>query len=580
MSARRFLLVPELGRSRGLGHIVRSFALASELDGEVSIVLPERPDTDQRTRTELLDTLPVDPIACEIVETIAARYDFVVFDQMRPSLSDLRKCEDALTVGIDAGGEARRFLSYLIDTLPNLERTPANTASTGFLRPVTTKRSGFPDGLSSVLVSFGGADPAGLTVPTVKSIVESSIGRPASVTAVWGPFAPRESLPVGVQVLDAPKDLRERLHMFDLVVTSFGLTAYEALSANVPVALVNPTAYHDALSRKAGFLTFGVGRRAARRVAGAKKKFGEIVTASRSLAPPKPVALSDTLNALAPEGVRGISTYPVIARFRDRTYRRAPSGLIAMQRYSPSGIQYSESYFSDEYKKQYGRTYLEDFDSIAAVAHERINTSERVAPAGSSTTLLDIGCAYGPFLASAHERGYRVFGIDVAHEPVEYVTNTLGLRALSCDVRAFDPAVFGISTFDRITMWYVIEHFAEIDDILRTVARLIAPGGVFAFSTPNATGVSGRRDPRRFLESSPADHFTVWSPRSAARVLREYGFAVKKIRVTGHHPERFTVSSTRLGARKPIQDLLGIFSRVFGRGDTFEVYAVRTKGNP
>ena len=578
MSARRFLLVPELGRSRGLGHVVRSFSLATELDATVSVLLPERPGDGDRTRAELLTSLEIDTTGLELVETIEPRYDFVVFDQMRPSPAMTAMCPNAITVGLDAGGEARRFLSYLIDTLPNLEPTPANIASTAFLTPAWTKRPGFPDRASSILVSFGGSDPARLTRPTVEAIVGSSIESARSVTVVRGPCASHETLPTGVRVIDAPRNLRDLLHRFDLVVTSFGLTAYEALSANVPVVLVNPTPYHEALSRVAGFVSFGVGRRAARRAARVETRFGEIIAASRTLVPPKPESLSGVLNALEPDGVPRIFDRPVIARFPDRTYRRTASGLIAMQRFSPSGIRYAESYFADEYKKQYGRTYLDDFAHIASVAHERIDGIERVAPVQPTTTLLDIGCAYGPFLSSAQRRGYRVFGIDVASEPIEYVTKTLGLNAVSCDVRTFDSTVFGVTAFDRVTMWYVIEHFAEIDDILRRVARLVAPGGVFAFSTPNATGISGRRDEKRFLKNSPADHFTVWSPRSATRVLRRYGFTVKKIRVTGHHPERFPVSSTRFGAKKPVQDVVRLLSRVFRLGDTFELYAVKTEG--
>jgi hypothetical protein len=73
------------------------------------------------------------------------------------------------------------------------------------------------------------------------------------------------------------------------------------------------------------------------------------------------------------------------------------------------------------------------------------------------------------------------------------------------------------------------------------------------------------------LEKSPADHWTVWDARRVKKVLRRFGFAVKKIIVTGHHPERFPLCS---GLRGGLVYSAALFlSRLFGLGDTFEVYA-------
>ena len=62
----------------------------------------------------------------------------------------------------------------------------------------------------------------------------------------------------------ARKVLNELYGQYDLVITSFGLTPYEAEKAGNRVILVNPTAYHEKLARKAGFLSAGVGRKGIR----------------------------------------------------------------------------------------------------------------------------------------------------------------------------------------------------------------------------------------------------------------------------------------------------------------------------
>jgi 2-polyprenyl-3-methyl-5-hydroxy-6-metoxy-1,4-benzoquinol methylase len=110
-------------------------------------------------------------------------------------------------------------------------------------------------------------------------------------------------------------------------------------------------------------------------------------------------------------------------------------------------------------------------------------------------------------------------------------------------------------------MWYVIEHLTGLRAALAQVNALLEPGGVFAFSTPSFAGISRRKSLTAFLRNSPGDHWTIWDPRRCKKMLAAYGFKVKKIVVTGHHPERFNK----------------MISRVLGLGDTFECYAIKVK---
>jgi SAM-dependent methyltransferase len=123
-------------------------------------------------------------------------------------------------------------------------------------------------------------------------------------------------------------------------------------------------------------------------------------------------------------------------------------------------------------------------------------------------------------------------------------------------------------------MWFVIEHFARLDEVLRRVAYLLKPGGIFCFSTPNERGVSGRSAFRNFLRRSPRDHHTIWSPGSAEKVLRRYGFRIEKMRSTGHHPERVPF----VPAGGPIFHIAMGLSKMLHMGDSFEIYARKVGG--
>ena len=184
-----------------------------------------------------------------------------------------------------------------------------------------------------------------------------------------------------------------------------------------------------------------------------------------------------------------------------------------------------------------------------------------------------MGCAYGAFLAEAARRGWDARGLDISEAAASHVRDSLGLPAEAGDF--LDPGVQAdlAGPVDSLTLWYVIEHFDRLGAALRTAARLVRPGGILAFSTPSAGGVSAVSDPVRFFERSPDDHVTVWEPQRTAGILRRFGFRVERISVTGHHPERFPGA---LGQPR-LARLSGAASRLLGLGDTFECYARRVR---
>ncbi|MDR1128708.1 MAG: class I SAM-dependent methyltransferase [Treponema sp.] len=258
-----------------------------------------------------------------------------------------------------------------------------------------------------------------------------------------------------------------------------------------------------------------------------------------------------------------------------------------MERAAPPSIEYGAAYFSDSYRRQYGKTYLEDFPGLKKAGKARLRrirgilakSAPRVPPelGPRPGRLLDIGCAFGPFLAAAAEDGFEPEGIDPAAEAVAYVRDKLRIPAVQGFFPDRIPGESGREQgFAAITLWYVIEHFPDPRKALAGIHRLLRPGGVLAWSAPSFSGISARKSPLEFLRASPGDHWTVWDPRRVSRILGGFGFEVRKTVITGHHPERFPVIGGLFKGRRGLayRFCSGI-SRVLGWGDTFEVYAVK-----
>ena len=234
-------------------------------------------------------------------------------------------------------------------------------------------------------------------------------------------------------------------------------------------------------------------------------------------------------------------------------------------RIAPPAFDYGEEYFFQEYERQYGKTYLDDMTHLRELARERIRCIERMT--SGNQRVLDVGCAYGAFLAEARGREWQVMGTDISPEACDYVRKELDFPARCGDFAEMDD--LERNAFSVVSMWYVIEHFKDLRPVLSRVNSVLSEGGLFCFSTPNARGISRRKDARAFFSGSPADHYTLWSEKNMRKALGLHGFEVLRVRVTGHHPERFP-SLLGLRSLRWISKALSIVLRL---GDTFEIYA-------
>ena len=270
----------------------------------------------------------------------------------------------------------------------------------------------------------------------------------------------------------------------------------------------------------------------------------------------------------------------IISRNDTRTYRRCSCcGMVYMSYTIQPEMHYEKSYFFEDYKKQYGKTYEEDFESIKNQGLRRIENIKEVAGNVCNKTLLDIGCAYGPFLAASADNNIIPYGTDISDDAVDYVQNTLKYTAKCCPFPDIDTKKeFAMEQFDIVSMWYVIEHFKDLNSVLTKVNEILKTGGIFAFSTPCGEGISAKSDIDHFYKISPADHYSIWEITKADNILQKYGFEVKKIVSTGHHPERFPIVKEK-GAEKgsDLWNEIDKMSHEQQLGDTVEIYCKKIR---
>jgi spore coat polysaccharide biosynthesis predicted glycosyltransferase SpsG/2-polyprenyl-3-methyl-5-hydroxy-6-metoxy-1,4-benzoquinol methylase len=601
------LIVPCCEKGRGGGHLTRCLKLTNDMRAsgkEAYLYVPADINVINFLQTAQFDK-------SYVISEYAVnkkKWELVIMDRYRTPQNELARWKKlAPVVGIDEGGPYRDYFDILVDILipENFEKPSANITSCGLLDlPKKTKTARNENNKKvKILISFGQEDAAGLAIRTVKKLTKKYFSGTEITLIKGGLNRSKFKIPDSVKVLDFTPNLADQLYEYDLVITHYGITAYEALYAGTTVLLDHPTPYHRKIAKAAGFTDIKKIKPVLKSIARQQKKkqqftlvrvvrgkFQTYLTDPGSWSKNNETTLAKLISSFSPlinhscPVCENEENNRSIARFPDRTYRYCSKcGVMYMDTTCPPPITYEREYFFDSYKKQYGKTYLEDFPNLIAMARRRLKIISRMlsqkkaepqtdAVRDKVKSLLDIGCAYGPFLSAAKEKGYSPLGLDPAQDAVRYVQNTLGLPA----VQGFFPncPLPSPSIYDVVTLWYVIEHFRDCAAILSEIKKLLNPGGILAFSTPSSSGISGRKSMCNYLKKNPADHFTIWSPKMCVKALALAGFQVEKTVITGHHPERFPLLGNLAKSKKsPLYWLFLAFSIIFRLGDTFEVYA-------
>lgn len=575
------LFFPSTEKGHGTGHLRRCLEAAKKTESFVYI--PENPGLKETESivSEFIDS-GLNPN--QIIHTFPEQNEFALIaaDLFKMDEETAEKLRSAANVvDIDDGGDFSFFSDYLLDIIPSfgISREP-NLSDEGFIEKPSARKNVRAQKIDSVLVSVGGEDPAALSLLAARYF--SSAGKNVSVVSSSAENFPEIK---NVSFVKPVSCLREKLFEYDLVATHYGLTAFEALAAGCAVVLLPTSKLHENLAKKYGFASISYEElkngHSEHFFDSLEKFFPEKITEKIVQ---KQESLADFVKKLShgkryscPVCGKSENIDEIVARTPERTFRRcAGCGIIYISWSSSLPVKYEKEYFSEQYKNQYGKTYLEDFESIKKNCVRRIQEINGIVKLkrNSSPRILDIGCAYGPFLSAAQENGWQAYGADISKDAVEYVRRNLLLPAVVSDFPDFDaPSEFGINQFDAVSMWFVIEHFSNLKSVLEKVSSLVKKGGIFAFSTPSAEGISGKTNTKSFFENSPSDHFSVWEPSKAKKILEKFGFSVEKIVSTGHHPERFP-SVRKNGGKKGgiVFSVCEKASHFFKLGDTCEIY--------
>src|SRR5262245_25806255 len=103
--------------------------------------------------------------------------------------------------------------------------------------------------------------------------------------------------------------------------------------------------------------------------------------------------------------------------------------------------------------------------------------------------VLEIGCGEGVAACQLAYCGARVTGIDLSPASIEVARRRLALHGFEADFRVADIATddLGEGCFDVVWCDLILHHLvAELDGVMRRLARALRPGGLFVAREPLA----------------------------------------------------------------------------------------------
>ena len=185
-----------------------------------------------------------------------------------------------------------------------------------------------------------------------------------------------------------------------------------------------------------------------------------------------------------------------------------------------------KQYYEDLWEGLPGELAPPDFESRLACLLAEVRSGDRA---------LDLGCGAGEFTAAIAAAGAIAVGVDVAEAALARAHAThpgLDFRLVPID----GPLPLEDNAFDLVWSSEVIEHVADTARWLSEVRRVLAPGGRLLVTTPSHGRLRLAFGGIERFSEPLGDHLHLYTRRSLARVLEEFGFGEVRVRAVSGPP--------------------------------------------
>jgi 2-polyprenyl-3-methyl-5-hydroxy-6-metoxy-1,4-benzoquinol methylase len=135
--------------------------------------------------------------------------------------------------------------------------------------------------------------------------------------------------------------------------------------------------------------------------------------------------------------------------------------------------------------------------------------------------ILDIGCATGEFLQSMKAHNWEVVGIERAKDARNAASrNGINIYENLNDIQ---------DKFDIITMWHVLEHIHNVDELIKNIHRLLKDDGILFIAVPNIDSLDAKYYKSEWVALDTPRHLYHFCPLDINSLLQKHNFQLIEI---------------------------------------------------
>lgn len=252
----------------------------------------------------------------------------------------------------------------------------------------------------------------------------------------------------------------------------------------------------------------------------------------------------------------------------------------------PRKIKITQNNLSLYESEQSEEAYFDKKEELIKRAEKYVKTLKKYKKNGK---LFDIGCSYGFYSKVFKDHRYNVTGIDISEKAIKYAKKYFKLNLITGN---FEKYKSRNNYYDVITMFDIIEHFQNPQQIIRKVHQLLKDKGIVIIQTPNIDSLIEKLCRTKWFWLLVPQHLFLFNKPSLSRILTENGFKILNTSSWDDSTEfikniLFVIGLKDKGKTKFVYyflyilmkplSFLSYFWSIFGYGGEITIYAQKIK---
>jgi SAM-dependent methyltransferase len=198
--------------------------------------------------------------------------------------------------------------------------------------------------------------------------------------------------------------------------------------------------------------------------------------------------------------------------------------ICGLGRTEASGFDPETYYTRDYFDGGHADGYADYLGAEPVLRREFASTVDFIRGFKQGGRLLELGCAYGFFLAAARPH-FDVTGIEIAEDAAAH-GRSLGLNVITGAVD--ERMLAGLAPFDVIVLLDVIEHLPDPLGTLALCERHLNPGGIIVIATGDFGSWPARIAGARWRLMTPPQHLWFFTRDSMRGMAASLGLRMER----------------------------------------------------